>query len=79
MRFDWIVRGRPEPYWTVRKAYWTGKSRAFFNKQKKMDDKTFYACFTFFNESFTLSEIEELEKKFPSNSCMQGRHKYVEY
>ena len=31
---------------------------------KKMDDLSFYANFTFFNESFTLNEIEEPEKKF---------------
>ena len=27
-----------------------------------MDDKSFYASFVFLNESFTLNEIEELEK-----------------
>ena len=29
-----------------------------------MDGKNFYANFTFFNETFTLNEIEELEKNF---------------
>ena len=33
-------------------------------QQKKMNDKNFYADFTFFDESFTLNEIEELEKTF---------------
>ena len=49
----------------------------------KMDDKNFYASFSFLNESFTLNEAEGFEKNLEelekiSNSCIEGRHKCVQ-
>ena len=65
MRFDWLISGSSEAALDRQKAYWTRKSKAYFNNQAKWTTKVFYASFSFLNESFTVNEKEELEKKFP--------------
>ena len=38
---------RPKPYWTAKKAYWTEKSKAYFNQQTKKTAKTFKQVLAF--------------------------------
>ena len=70
-RFDWLISGPSKAVLDRKKAYWTGKSKTFFNKQKQKGLQKFSRKVYFSYWKFYFKWDMETGKKFPSDSCIQ--------